>query len=137
MDMYDPMTNFTTYADRARREGHLDLARRIETEGRICSRLVKQAHAAGYTVSVHDGEEWAVICSTKYTEIMDELFTTDTNTIRIRDKDNNKIGDVFLVYGNDGYDVMGDWSAPDADKLEAFSAWLKPVTDYADTFDRA
>jgi hypothetical protein len=135
--MIDAMTNFTTYADRARRDGHLDLAKRIETEGRICSFLVKHALAAGYTVSVHDGEEWSVIRSTKYTEIMEELFTTDSNSLLIRDKDGKRLGSIELIYGNDGYDVMGDWSAPNDEALEALSEWLKPVTEYADKFEPA
>lgn len=137
MDLYDPMTNFTTYADRARREGHLALAKRIETEGRICSKLVKHALASGYVVSVHDGEEWAVSKSSKYTEIMADIFTTDENTVVFHDKDGNRIGSVFLVFGNDGYDVMADQSAPSWDELEKFTDWLKPVTDYAQTFETA
>lgn len=132
MDLYDPMSNFTAYVDRARREGHLALARRIETEGRICSRLVKHALASGYTVSVHDGEEWAVICSTSYNEIMADIFTTDMNTIRIRDKDKQVVGNVTLVFGNDGYDVMADWT-----DTPEFNDWLKPVNEYADKFEPA
>jgi len=135
--MYDEMTNFTTYADRALRDGHLDLAKRIETEGRICSRLVKHALASGYTVSVHDSEEWTVIKSTSYREIMEALFTTDQETLLFRDKDGNRLGTVLLVYGNDGYDVMADMSAPNDGALEAFCDWLKPVEQYADKFEPA
>jgi hypothetical protein len=135
--MFDEMTNFTTYAERARREGHLDLAKRIETEGRICSRLVKHALASGYTVSVNDSEEWTVIKSTSYREVMEALFTTDQDTLLFRDADGNRLGTVLLVYGNDGYDVMADMSGPNDAALEAFCEWLKPVEKYADQFEPA
>lgn len=133
--MTDEMTNFTTYAERARREGHLDLAKRIETEGRICSRLVRHGLAAGYLISVNDGEEWTVVKSTKYREIMEELFTTDENTILFHNAEGKRIGSVFLVFGNSGYDVMADQSAPDWQSLDAFTDWLKPVSEYADRFE--
>lgn len=135
MDLYDHMTNFTTYADRARREGHLDYASQIEIEGRISSRLVKHALASGYSVTVHDGEEVSLICSTKYREIMDELFTTDRNTLIFRDKDNQRVGSVLLIYGN-GIDLMSDWAAPETG-YDAFEVWLKPVSTYVETLDRA
>lgn len=133
------MTNFAKYAAEARARGNYSLARRIETEGKICRKLVKRALAWKYVVSVSNGEEWIVRQSNHLNEIMAALFETDSDTITIRDpartmpdhpKLGAKVGTVALIYGNDGNDVISDWSAPD---LEAFTAWLEPVTKYAET----
>lgn len=135
--MYDEMTNFTAAAERSKREGYLDLAKRITTEGRICSKLIKHGLASGYSISVFDSEEWSVTKSTSYTEIMEVMFCTDSDVVVFYDAEGNRIGNVALIYGNDGYDVISDWSAPNDAALEAFSDWLKPVTDYADKFEPA
>lgn len=129
-------SNFSKYAKEARAKSQWNLARRIEVEGKICRKLVCHALAHGYAVSVNDGEEWVVKKSTSLSEVMNALFTTDMDYIRFYAISANhtavekRIGQVTLIYGNDGNDVMSDWSAPD---LDAFSTWLKPVTDYAET----
>lgn len=135
--MYDEMTNFTAAAERSRREGFLDHARRITAEGRICSKLVKHGLASGYSISVWDSEEWAVTKSTSYSEIMEALFCTDMDNVVFYDKDGERVGNVLLVYGNDGYDVMSDMGAPNAAALTAFMEWLRPVSDYAEKFEPA
>lgn len=113
------------------------LMRRITIEGQIVNALVKQALASGYRVSVCDGEEWVVKLSSNRAEIIGACFSTDADSLVIRDPNQagadgafKKIGAVQLIYGNDGYDVISDYSSSD---LDAFSAWMKPVEDYADT----
>lgn len=128
------MDNFKLYADRARREGDFALARRIETEGEICAKLVRQALADGLAVSVNDGEEWTVLKSTDFDEIMAELFTTDSNTLTFRDAEGRRVGSVELIYGNEA-EVISDYSAPTYAKLDRFTVWLGPVTKYAETLE--
>jgi hypothetical protein len=82
------------------------------TERRIISRILKDALAAGYTVSVFDGEEWPVKSSTKLGEITAEIAATDETTLRFR-KDGASIGSLLLVHGN-GCDVICDYTATDA-----------------------
>jgi hypothetical protein len=38
-----------------------------------------------------------------------------------------------MIYGN-GADVISDYSAIDDAALDAFGAWLEPVTKYAEKF---
>jgi hypothetical protein len=111
------------------------LAKRIETEGKIANALVKAALASGYVVSVYDGEEWALKFSANRAEIMDAMFSTDGDVIAISAGpagERKRIGTVTLIYGNSGYDVISDYGAAD---LDAFSAWIKPVEDYAGTLE--
>lgn len=49
--------------------------------------LVKYALANNDTVSVYDGEEWAVKRSDKYQEIIDAIESVEEAELRIRDKD--------------------------------------------------
>jgi hypothetical protein len=47
-----------------------------------------------------------------YEEIMREVMHTDQEMIRFY-KEGKRVGAVFLVYGNDGFDVINDHSAND------------------------
>lgn len=87
-----------------------DLARRIRTEGKIARKLVSELLARGFSVSVNDGEEWTVNRSTDKAEIVGALFSTDEDIIRGFRADGQTIGMAYLVYGNDGYDVVNDYS---------------------------
>lgn len=89
----------------------MNIEQRIAVEKQIVSRIVKDALALNCTVSVYDGEEWALKRSTKYTEVMGAIMSTDMDTLRFRNQDGDIVGSVFLVYGNDGYDVINDYSA--------------------------
>lgn len=119
---------FRRYADEARAKGEHDLAKRLSTEGRIAHKLVTLALAAGYAVSVHDGEDWPVKRSTNADEIIAGMFSTDEDSLRLVDQNGAWVGTIMLIYGN-GCDLISDYSAPD---LDAFSAWIKPVEDFAE-----
>lgn len=80
-------------------------------ERAIAERLVTDAIAQSYQVSVNDGEGWVVKRSTDSKAIMAALFSTDEDYIRIRkDGEETSVGTFTLVYGNDGWDVIADWS---------------------------
>ena len=80
-------------------------------ERAIAERLVTDAIAQGYQVSVNDGEAWVVKRSTDSKAIMAALFSTDEDYIRIRKEgEEGSVGTFTLIYGNDGWDVIADWS---------------------------
>lgn len=119
-------TPFTIAANNAKDRGETALAARITTEGKVCHKLASAMLAAGHTVSVHDGEEMALRKSVSLDEIMGALFSTDMDYMIAHDATTGKaIGKVFLVYGNDGYDVINDYSVTLEDLM-------KPVEAYAD-----
>jgi len=109
----------------------MKLETRQGIERKIYSRIVKDALAMGYGISVDDGDEdeLALYNSTSYKEIMDAGFSTDTDTL-IFVKNDKDVGWVFLVAGNCGWDFISDYIATDeienilkgahalADKLE-------------------
>ena len=90
---------------------HAPVWLRHRHERAIAERLVTDAIAQGYQVSVNDGEAWVVKRSTDSKAIMAALFSTDEDYIRIRkDGEQSSVGTFTLIYGNDGWDVIADWS---------------------------
>jgi len=80
-------------------------------ERAIAERLVTDALAQGFQVSVNDGEGWVLKRSTDVEAVMAALFSTDEDYIRIRkDGEQSSVGTFTLIYGNDGWDVIADWS---------------------------
>lgn len=84
---------------------------RISIEKTIVSLIVTGAIENGCKVSVDNGSDPAVLdVLGDYEEIMKEVMHTDEEMLRFY-KDGNRVGSVFLVYGNDdGYDVICDSS---------------------------
>jgi hypothetical protein len=121
---------FTDSAKAAEAKGEKRLAKRIRIEGRICAALVDALLAKDCTVSVNDGEEWVVKRSTDKGTIINALFSTDEDRIVARDADGTLRGSWYLVYGNDGYDVISDYSANDF--ADAIWEELRPVIDKAE-----
>lgn len=105
-----------------------DLARRIRTEGKIARKLVSELLARGFTVSVNDGEEWTVNRSTDKAEIIGALFSTDEDVIRGFRPDGPTIGMAYLVYGNDGYDVINDYTC-DGEMEKIMEEVINPYCD--------
>jgi hypothetical protein len=85
-------------------------------EARVARKLVRAALAAGYAISVNDGEEWTVRRSTSQKAIFDALATTGEDYIRITAADpSNTVGwhsagTFELIYGNDpsGEELIAD-----------------------------
>lgn len=123
---------FTTAAKAALARGSSETHQRITIEGRVVGHLIDHALATGHAVSVNDGEETTVHRSSKRSEILGACFTTDEDYLilhRPSDGPTERFGYVYLVYGNSGFDVISDYGSKD---LDAFSAWMKPVEDYAE-----
>jgi len=82
-----------------------------DIELQIATQLVDDILAAGYAISVQDGEEDTLIGSSSKDEILKALQTTDEVDIRIMDGDLG-IGSILLVWGK-GVDVIEDYDGPD------------------------
>lgn len=88
-------------------------------EARIARKIVKDALANGWTVSVNDGEEWTVKNSTDSRTILDAMCSTDSDVLRLRDAAGEAIGNIWLVWGNDE-DVISDHT--DSETMADFMA---------------
>lgn len=106
----------------------MEISTRIAIEQKIVRRIVKEALQAGYTVSVYDGETWALKHSDNCKIINAALFSTDFDTLLLRDKAGNNQGSIYCIYGNDGYDVISDYSI-------ALENFMKPIEAYAESFE--
>ncbi|RWI35531.1 hypothetical protein [Mesorhizobium sp.] len=86
---------------------------RQEIERQIAERLVKDILAAGYALSVYDGEETTLKRSTDATAVLKAMFTTDEDYLMVHDIadgdgfQEKNFGYVWLIYGN-GHDVISD-----------------------------
>ena len=104
------MNDHLKAAKRHEEKGNFACARRLKAESAIAMAIVNGALSEGFTVSVNDGEEWTLKRSTDKTAIEAALFTTDEDLILLRDKAGEKAGWFRLIYGNDGYDVVNDYT---------------------------
>lgn len=94
----------------------------------IASRIIRAMLDTGFAIDVEDGEETTLERSTDHDSIIEHLFTTDMDYIHAV-KDGRRRGWVQLVYGNDGFDVICDYTV----NLEDM---LAPVNAFADQIER-
>lgn len=82
-------------------------------ELRVLGALVGNAFALGYVVTVHDGEDMPVKCSTDPKAIADAVLSVCECTLIFRHgHDMRRVGVAFLVFGNadDGSELVADCS---------------------------
>jgi len=72
-------------------------------------RVIADALTAGYTLDVHDGEEVTIKDSTDAAAIFSAMRTTDEDFLRFN-RGGKSAGWVFFVYGNEGWDVVNDYT---------------------------
>lgn len=84
--------------------------RTVREEQVIVRRLIRTFLSKGYLISVWDGEAWALKKSNNSRAIIKALRTTDEDTVVIRDSEGERLGFVYLVWGN-GEDVIADCTA--------------------------
>lgn len=105
---------------------------RIRTELKILRRTVDALLKAGYFVSVNDGEETTLIDCREPLEIMNSAWTTDEDYLYVRKQgtgvDREYDAFVRFIYGNNGADVISDYST----SLESV---LRPVLNYAEKLE--
>ena len=88
------------------------IAKRQQLEVRIVKAVVREALKQGYSLSVDDGEEHHAYTTDQQT-LYKQLMETDEDYLHLL-KDATHVGWIRFVYGNDGWDVICDYSANDA-----------------------
>jgi hypothetical protein len=84
---------------------------RHECERKIASQCINDLHDAGYGITVNGGEEDTVVNSLDHNEVLNAMFTTDEDWLYAVDpKTGIQQGWVRFIYGNDGPDVINDYT---------------------------
>ena len=112
----------------------MNVEQRQKIERRIVKAVIKSAIDAGGSVSLYDGGEWTVKKSRDAKVLANAIMSVDEESLRIHNAAGESIGTVYLVYGNDGYDVICDHTdapAMDAILASAFALADKLETQYA------
>lgn len=86
------------------------LANRIRMERAIIRALTSAMIKRGYDVTVDNGEDRPVKRSVKVTEVMREIAATDEEYLIFAKDGIARAERAYLVYGNDGYDVVCDYT---------------------------
>ncbi|WNM66448.1 hypothetical protein SEA_CULVER_182 [Gordonia phage Culver] len=82
---------------------------RVKIERRIVKHLVRELLEHGFDLAVNDGEELHPRTRDAET-LFSQLMETDMDTLVAYWPTSDVPLGVSLVYGNDGWDVMADWS---------------------------
>lgn len=83
---------------------HLSFVERV-----ICQEILGAADARFLSVSLWDGEEWAVKPTRDFARVKAVIGATEESVLRFRDASGEVVGAVTLYHGN-GPDVLGDWT---------------------------
>jgi len=101
----------------------MNVKTRQSIEKRIARKFVRIALAAGFAISLDNGgDDFEFENSTNFRHIIGEMFATDDERLYLS-KDGNRCGWVWFVYGNDGWDVICDYTTnleelmPEVEKL--------------------
>jgi hypothetical protein len=82
---------------------------RQEVERKIATAVVTSALNAGYTITIDNGSDVETPKLHSIKSILDAMFQTDDEYLHMW-KDGKRFGWVFFVYGNDGWDVISDYT---------------------------
>lgn len=101
-------------------------------EKEIVTAVVAALLKAGFILAVdngdNDGREYEIV-SDDAVRIMNAMFQTDEEYLYAM-KDHAPVGWVYLVYGNDGWDVLSDYTT----NLEKFIGNKSPVQKTIDKY---
>jgi hypothetical protein len=79
---------------------------RARMELKIVNQLINSAASLGYSIEVAEADEE----EDKGKSIKDILFNLDEANVRVFRADGSKLGWIFLVFGNSGYDLISDYT---------------------------
>ena len=107
---------------------------RMGIEQQIIRRAVTDILGKGYKISLYDGGEFTVKRSTDLNLILNATQTTDRDMLKVYDGD-ALIGTIILIYGNDGHDVIADYSLSLEEVLKGASLLADELADEDHEFD--
>ena len=90
-------------------------------EDQIVAKLIDTLLAAGFTLSVNDGEETVLTHSTDITAIQNAMRSTDEDYLLVYKEDGSQLSWVRLIWGNDR-DVISDHGVN-------LTPWIDPIYD--------
>lgn len=94
----------------------ISATRLVEVERLIATKIIEDALAKGYLITVNNGgDEDEIYQSNEKEAILENMFSADEDELSFYWVKNTaaRIGWVKLVYGNDGYDVINDYLVND------------------------
>lgn len=114
------MADFMEYIDQSLKPA---VKARQDLERRIIDETVKMLLSRGFVIRVFDGDEFVTGRTTDPGLIQKKIMTTDEDYLFIyRAHEKERIGFVYCVYGNDGYDVLSDYS-------DFLGPMIEPITE--------
>lgn len=93
----------------------------------VARRFIVDALNAGYKISVNDGEVTVLKNSADGQAIFDAMFSTDEDILHLTATTGKK-SYAHFIYGNDGTDVISDYTT-DLDAL------IQPISEWCDKID--
>lgn len=89
----------------------MDHEQRQEIERKIAVQCINDLHNAGFAITVDDGEMRVVVASLDHNTVLEAMMTTDIDWLRVSPPGVKvETGWVMFVYGNDGFDVISDYT---------------------------
>lgn len=101
----------------------------FEMENNIAAKIVDDALALNYSISVFDGEEYPVKRSSDREEILKALNSTGIDNLKIWNSEGGCVGIVALVWGNAGWELISDYTA-----TPSMEALLKGANELSDKY---
>lgn len=103
-------------------------------ERMVVGRVIADALAAGYAISVNDGEETTVKRSIDPAAILKAMFTTGEDYLLVHGRVGNHFARehfawVRFVYGNCGWEVVNDYTTNIEALMEPICRWCEEIED--------
>lgn len=90
----------------------LTAERRGEIEREIVTKIIDKALSLNVMISVNNGgDEDEITKSQVKDDILKAMFATDAELILLHSQGGIALGEIYFIYGNDGYDVVANYSA--------------------------
>jgi hypothetical protein len=99
-----------------------------EKDEAMVRKVIADALAAGYTLSVWDGEEETLTNSSDADALFKAMMTTDQDHLYFL-RDGKSVGWVFFVYGESGWDVINDYTVNLEEVLKGADALSDELAD--------
>ena len=100
-------------------------------EAELMALAISRALFYGWSISVHDGEEWAAKRVRDAETLWPLLASVEAETLKFRDRAGNEVGSAYVVYGNGPGELFADYSGNG--RFAEWNAFAKFYETQADT----